>query len=329
MKMNKEINKQLLKYFLFFIAGGMIAITAIVASGMNQKEIVIAQNEPPPLPVEEDKTPHRYKIFTPFIPDTLDFAGEIVPLNYLDVRERMEREFIAHTYWHSYTLFALKRANRWFPIIEPILKKNGIPDDFKFVALIESGLMNVTSPAGAVGYWQFMPAAANEFGLEVNDEVDERRHVVKSTEAACAYLKKSYSYFKNWTLAAASYNMGVGGVQNNTSKQKTKNYYNLFLNEETSRYIGRIISMKEIYKNPKTYGFVLNDDDLYKPFDTYTIKVDTAITDLVEFAFNNNVNYLTLRYFNPWLRGYELKNKNKKEYEITFPKKGTFKVVPE
>ena len=209
--------------------------------------------------------PQDYKIISPRVPGNLEFAGEKVPLENFEVYERMEREFIVHTYFHSYTIFAIKRANRWFPVIEPILKENNVPDDFKYLMVAESNMENVISPAGATGFWQFMKETGIKFDLEINDLVDERYHVEKSTEAACKYLKESYDQFGNWTMAAASYNMGTNGTETQTGKQKTDNYYNLVLSLETSRYLGRIISLKYIMQNPGLYGFDIKENELYEP----------------------------------------------------------------
>ena len=185
----------------------------------------------------------------------------------------MEREFLSNTYWHSATILALKRANRWFPVIEPILKKNNIPDDFKYLCVAESNLENVVSPAGATGFWQFMKPAGEKYGLEINSLVDERYDVGKSTEAACKYLKDSYDMFGSWTLSAASYNMGQDGVTEQMERQKAKNYFNLVLNSETSRFVARIVSLKYILQNPETYGFDIKDEEKYKPLEYYEINL--------------------------------------------------------
>lgn len=255
----------------------------------------------------------------PKVPDELFFAGEKVPLDNFEIFERVDRELVVNMYWHSATLLMFKRANRWFPVIEPILKSNGIPDDFKYVALIESGLMNVISPAGATGYWQFMESAAKEFGLEVNKEVDERYNVELSTAAACRYIKRAYSIFGNWTLTAASYNMGMAGIQRHLSNQKVNNYYNLHLNEETSRYIARVLAVKEVFSDPERFGFHFTEEDLYKPLEWREIVVNDGIDDLIQFSIDNGSNYRMLKYFNPWLRDTKLTNKSKKTYSVKLP----------
>jgi hypothetical protein len=216
-------------------------------------------------------------------------------------------------------MLMLKRAHRWFPVIEPILKKQGIPDDFKYLAIIESGLENVTSPAGATGFWQFLKTTARERGLEVNDFVDERYNVEKSTEAACKYLKGAFAKFGDWTLVAASYNTGMSRISEEIQKQKVKNYYDMMLSTETTRYIFRIHAIKTIFQHPKTFGFNLNMEDLYPPVPTVTITVNTQLSSLVDYAKSQGITYKTLKYFNPWLRENQLPNSSGKAYEIKIP----------
>lgn len=262
------------------------------------------------------------KIYSVPIPKDLQFAGEKAPLYDFTVLESIERELLVNTYFHSQSILMHKRANRWMPQIEQILKRNGVPDDFKYIALIESNLSNAISPKGATGFWQFIGSAAKQYGLEVNDEVDERYHVEKSTEAACRYFKDAYKTFGNWTLAAASYNVGIDGLQKQIDKQKTNSYYDLSLNEETGRYIFRILAVKEVISNPKKYGFQLRKKDLYPVIPTQKIQVDSSITDLAAFAQANNLSYKILKYFNPWLRKNNLTNKDKKTYFLDIPKPG-------
>ncbi|MCB0754965.1 MAG: lytic transglycosylase domain-containing protein [Flavobacteriales bacterium] len=265
-----------------------------------------------------------YRIYSLNIPTDLTFCEEEVPLYDMDVYERLDRELLVNTYWQSNSLLYHKRASKWFPIMEPILKKNGVPDDFKYLCLIESGLMNVVSPAGATGFWQILKTTGQEYGLEINSNVDERYDVAKSTEAACKYLKEAHDKYGNWTLAAASYNMGINGVERQLERQKVNNYYDLLLNAETSRYVFRIIAAKEILEHPTKYGFHFRLKDLYLPPETYTVKVDTAISDLALFAEQHGVNYKILKIFNPWLRETHLNNKSRKLYTIEFPKSGYF-----
>jgi peptidoglycan lytic transglycosylase D len=277
----------------------------------------------------DEKFPQGYHIVSPPIPSHLDFAGEDVPLNNFEVKERMDREFIVDTYYHSYMIISLKKANRYFPVIEPILKANNIPDDFKYVSVIESGLSNVISPAGAVGYWQFMEDTGKKYGLEINDEVDQRYDLKKSTEAACRFIKDAYHQFGSWTMAAASFNMGTDGVAKQMIRQKTNNYYNLVLSDETSRYVARIIAMKTILRHPETYGFDIKDDDLYAPLPTYEIFVSGPIEDLADYAISKGINYKILKMYNPWLRDNVLTNKVGKTYTIEMPVKGSIEVISE
>ena len=261
-----------------------------------------------------------YKVFSVHIPRNLNFAGEKVPITDFTVREAMERELIVNTYWQSQSLLLHKRANRWFPVIEPILKKNGIPDDFKYIALIESQLTNAVSPQGAAGFWQLLEPTAKEYGLEISEDVDERFDVVKSTEAACKYFNEAYKQFKNWTLVVASYNRGMGGVQTQMETQKVNNYYDLLLTEETSRYVFRILAIKEITSRPKVYGYILRKKDLYPVIPTKKILIDSTINSLPDFAITQHINYRILKTFNPWLRTSMLKNEEKKRYSIEIPK---------
>lgn len=260
-----------------------------------------------------------YKIYALTIPQNLDFCGESVPLEDSDVYERIDRELLVNTYWQSNGLLLLKRANRFFPIIEPILKSNGVPDDFKYLALIESGFMNVVSPAGARGFWQLMRSTAKENGLEVNENVDERYHIEKATQIACKFLIDSKERFGSWTLAAASYNMGKTGLEKRLNQQDSDNYYDLLLNEETARYLFRIIAIKEIFKAPKDYGFNYEPSDLYSLEPCKEVLVDTAVTDLVGFAKSFNISYKTLKRHNPWLRERHLRNASRKKYIIKIP----------
>jgi membrane-bound lytic murein transglycosylase D len=257
-----------------------------------------------------------------YFPTSTDFAGEVAPLHIVDVRERLDRELIINANLHSSTTLILKRANRAFPVIEPILQKYGIPDDFKYLAVIESGLVNAVSSAGARGVWQFMPDTAKERGMEVNEFVDERYHLEKSTEAACKYLLSAKAKFGSWTMAAASYNGGMNGVNRRIEEQQVETYYDLALTEETSRYVFRILALKEIMKNPAKYGFNIYPNDLYSPIPTKKIEVDSTITDLANFAKTQGINYKILKLHNPWLRDKKLVNPSKKKYEIEIPTEG-------
>jgi len=271
--------------------------------------------------------PQGYKIISPEIPAYLEFAGEKIPTENFEVYERMEREFLSNTYWHSATVLAIKKANRWFPVIEPILNKNNIPDDFKYLCVAESNLDNVVSPAGATGFWQFMKAAGEKYGLEINSLIDERYDVEKSTEAACKYLKDSYDMFGNWTLSAASYNMGQDGVAEQMNRQKAKNYFNLVLNSETSRFVARIVSLKYILQYPERYGFDIKPEEKYKPLEYYDVNLDSSVSDFADYAKSLGVNYFILKYYNPWLRENYLSNKTKQVYKIKLPKEGSMEFI--
>lgn len=253
------------------------------------------------------------------LPDTASFAGEIVPVNIFYVREQLDRELTVNTYWHSSTLLSLKRAARWFPVISQILAEKGIPDDFKYLALAESGLLNVVSPSGAAGYWQFLDKTGKEFGLTVNKEIDERYHVVKATQAACAYLNKSYLKYRNWTLVAASYNAGPGRIDESMEKQLSKDYYSLLLPEETNRYVFRILALKYIYEEPVKYGFKLEKGDLYESVKVKEIHITSTIANLPSFAREHNTSYRMLKELNPWLRSDKLPVRNGESFEISLP----------
>jgi len=273
----------------------------------------------------QDYINKQYQVFAMPLPTDLNFAGENVPLDDLFVREKLDREILVNTYWHSNTFLFQKRANRWFPIIEKILAKNNMPDDIKYLALIESGLDNVRSPAGAAGFWQFMKATGEGYNLEINGDVDERYNLEKSTEAACKYLKIAHKQFGSWSLAAASYNMGKGGLNNQLTKQDVDSYYDLYLNKETSRYVYRILAAKLILSNSENFGFNIRSSELYHPYRTYNVTVDSSISSLPQFAINNGTNYATLRALNPWIRSFELPNNTNKTYNFKFPK-GNFHV---
>ena len=255
-------------------------------------------------------------------PSEMDFCGEKVPTQLADVKERLDREMLINMNMHGSTTILLKRANKVFPIIEPILAKYGIPDDFKYLAVIESGLINAISPSGAKGVWQFMPETAKESKLEVTEQVDERYHIEKSTEAACQYLLKAKNKFGNWTVAAASYNGGMTGLQNHITFQQTSNYYNLWLTDETARYVFRILALKEIMKNPEKYGYLIPKEALYPKINTKRITVDSTITNLSTFAISQGINYKILKTHNQWLRDKKLDNPSKKVYEFEIPTEG-------
>lgn len=269
--------------------------------------------------ISDTNTSETYQIRALKIPSNLEFAEERVPTEKGDIKERIDRELLVNTYWQSNGLLLFKRANKYFPIIEPILAKNGIPDDFKYLAVIESGLQNVTSPAGARGFWQIMKTTGKESGLEINTNVDERYHLEKATQVACDYLNSAKKKFGTWTLAAAAYNAGRAGIARKMDSQMVDSYYDLLLAEETQRYVPRMIALKEILSNPKKYGFEFDNEDLYNYEATRTVKVDTVITDIALFSKNMGINYKTLKLYNPWLRENKLNNASRKLYEIKIP----------
>ena len=263
---------------------------------------------------------NKYNVYSILKPNNLKFANEDIPDISSDVWERLDKELLKNIYWQSNTMLYFKRAHKYFPIIEEILAKNNIPNDFKYLALIESGFEYKVSPSGAAGFWQIMKGTAREYGLEVNYAIDERYHLIKSTEVACRYLQKAYNEFGSWTMAAAAYNMGINGARGKILKQETNNYFNLHLNDETSRYVFRIIVIKEIMENPKKYGFVFRNSDLYSYPAVGQVRVDSTIDDLYLFAKNNKINYKTLKKYNPWLRISSLPDKSRRVYYIDIPK---------
>lgn len=315
MKNNSFINK--ISYLILSII--LFITVVIIFSGFGKNEAVYKT------PIEQN----LLEIRTPPIPKEVYLFNEKIPLESFDIYERLEREIIVNTYSHSLTLLGIKRAGRWFPVIEPILKKNNIPDDFKYLAIAESHLDNVISSAGATGFWQFMEAAGKKYGLETNDQIDERYHVEKSTQAACDYLKDAYKKFGNWTLAAAAYNAGFNGISKWSNIQQSRNFYNLLLNTETSRYIFRIAAMKIIFEDPEKYGFILTDQEKYQPLKTKEIILDSTVTDFTEYAKSLGINYKILKYFNPWLRDTGLKNKNNVAYRIKIPIDSSMKIFNE
>ncbi len=267
-----------------------------------------------------------YRITAIEIPENLNFAGESVPLEDPEVMERVDREFLVNTYWQSNALLLMKRAHKYFPVIEPILAKNGVPDDFKYLALAESGLQNVVSPAGATGFWQIMKGTGRDYGLEVNENVDERYHLEKATEVACRYILNSKEKFGTWTLAAASYNAGPGSINKFMGIQKAENYYDLLLGEETGRYVFRIMAIKEILNNPEKYGFHLDSKDMYSAVPTFKVEVSEPVLSFADFAHKYEINYKILKRHNPWLREPHLANQSKKTYTLEIPNKGYYHI---
>jgi hypothetical protein len=261
----------------------------------------------------------QYKWFPTPVPKSISFAGEKVPLDRWEVKERLDRELLMNYYMHGSTLYILKLSTRVFPTIEKRLKANGLSDDFKYLCVAESSLQNPTSPAGAVGYWQFMKETATRYGLEVNDEIDERYNLEKSTDAACEYLKDAYAKFGNWTAAAASYNCGMGGYNNQSTFQMSSNYYDLLLPEETNRYIFRIIALKHLIGNAAKFGYIVPSDEAYRPVPTKSLTLTESVPNLAQFAIDHGTNYKMLKILNPWLRDRKLTIKTGKSYTIQLP----------
>ena len=267
----------------------------------------------------EETFERNYNVYALNLPSEPRFMDEAVPVSDPDVLERLDRELLVNTYWQSNGLLLLKRSNKYFPIIEPILAKKGVPDDFKYLAVAESGLQNIVSPAGAAGFWQILKSTGPEYGLEVNKEIDERYHLEKATYAACDYLLEAKEKFGTWSLAAASYNMGMNGLDRQLERQKVNSYWNLLLNPETSRYVFRIMAIKEVMEHPEKYGFHYREKDLYALPDLYDAVVDSSVAHWSDFAQEKGISYKTLKYYNPWLRESYLHNPSQKEYVIKLP----------
>ena len=253
------------------------------------------------------------------IPETLTFAGESVPLHYFDIAEALERELSQITYSHHSTLLTIRLSGRYFGIIDSILREQGLHEDFKYLCVAESNLQNLTSPAKAVGFWQFLSETGKQYGLEINDEVDERYCIEKSTIAACSYLKDSYRKYNSWTLSAASYNTGAGNIDKAIENQRTTDYYDMVLHVETTRYLFRILAYKIILNNPEEYGFYIAENEKFKPFKIYEITVNNTIDNIADFAKKYGTNYKMIKILNPWLRKHILSNNSKKSYKIKIP----------
>jgi membrane-bound lytic murein transglycosylase D len=297
-----------------FVLIGTIIIILTIAQGFNV--FTIRQER------ERHLSDTLYNIKPFRLPENVTFAGEKMPLDNFDTRESLEREILTSGYRHSSTILIIKRANRYLPLIEKILKKNKVPDDFKYLAAAESEYSNMISPVGATGFWQIMPETGKEEGMEINNIVDERYDVEKSTQFACDFFLRSYEKYGNWTLAAASYNGGRAGVDEQVAIQHQNNYYDLLLSEETARYIFRAVAYKLVITDPLSFGFDISKSDLYPEMKYYEVKVDTAITDFSAFAEKFGTNYKILKLLNPWLRKPYLTPKPRKEYLIKIPSEG-------
>jgi hypothetical protein len=294
---------------------GIVALLLIGGAGLHS---LIGGNSPRVDTVQTVETP--YIVTPPAIPDELVFDNETIDLRRYDRHERIDRELMSYMYMHATTSLIIKRANRIYPIVEPMLKRNGIPDDFKYMMTIESSL-NITakSPVGAAGLWQLMPQTAKQLGLEVNDDVDERYDIEKSTRAACKYIRQAYAKYGDWMLVSASYNAGQARISSLLEKQQVKHAMDLWLVDETSRYMFRMLAIKELMKSPRRYGFLLKSEQLYPQLQYNVVKVDTTITSLSDYAARMGITYAQLREANPWLRSYSLPNKSRKVYEIKIP----------
>ncbi|WP_448520537.1 transglycosylase SLT domain-containing protein [Rhodoflexus sp.] len=296
---------------------GSVCIVLFLGSG------ALLTADPEQVEVNPDSLKIKKQYISTFpLPDRLTFAGEVVPMDDPDVRERIERELIQNSYKHSATILILKREGRWRKQISRILKEEGVPEDFFYLAVAESELdEHAQSGVGAMGFWQFMKNTAPAYQLEVSDQVDMRKDPIASTYAACRYLKEAYRKFGNWTLAAASYNRGMTGLDNAVKAQKVNNFYDLYLNRETYRYVMRIIALKLIIENPKDYGFFIEEADKYQPFATRAVQIDTTINDLPQFALDMGINYKILKIYNPWINGsdYKLVVPKGKSYTVALP----------
>lgn len=297
------------KAFIYSAVG--LSLLALVASS-ERIGAVTSPTEPEPAEFSD--------VVNPSIPSSVKFAGKKIDLDPIHMWERLDRELTAITYTHGNTLLAIKRANRYFPVLAPILKKNGLPADMIYLAVIESTLNpRALSPAKAAGLWQLMPATGKEYGLEVNDDVDERYDPVKATEAASRYLKNAYAKYGNWESVAASYNGGMARISKELGAQQAESAFNLYLADETMRYIFRMLAMKLIMENPSAYGFNLTADQLYQPIVYKTVEVSGPVDDWAAWAKEQGIDYLTLREHNPWIRSKSLPNKTGKTYKVNIP----------
>lgn len=261
-------------------------------------------------------------IINPRIPKSFSLCGEKVDLDRTDMYERFDRELTAMAYTHGSTLLMLKRANKYFPRLAPILKANGVPEDLLYLACVESTLdPRAISPAKAGGMWQFMPTTAKQYGLEVSDEVDERYNIEKAAAAACRYLKKYKDQYGDWASAMAAYNAGPTRIATELDYQMEDSAFDLFLNQETSRYVFRILATKAIFENPRAFGFHLTKDQLYMPVECDIVEVNGPVDSWAQWAKDHGITYAQLREENPWIRAKKLTNKAGKTYQVRVPKK--------
>jgi membrane-bound lytic murein transglycosylase D len=298
-----------------FIGWIFLILVITVSCKEDSSESSVLEN----LKDKQSSSPEKNVFLVPEVPDSVQFSGEWISLIDSDIKERFDRELIVNNFWHSNTILYLKRANRWFPVMSKILKEEGVPQDMLYLAVIESGLTQATSPSGAKGFWQFMEPTAREYNLRVDNEVDVRLNVEKSTRAACVYLKSAYQSFNSWTLAAASYNMGQAGVQSNLDRQGVDSYFDLSLNLETARYVFRILAVKEIMNNPKKFGFKIDPHQLYAPYKTRKVKIENSIENLYDWSLEHGITIKILRKLNPWIKGSNLTLISNQTIELDLP----------
>lgn len=298
-------------YFVLFLS-------ILILSACSENKIGISTT-----PIDLDpsglNTQTKNVFVVPEVPDSVQFADEWINLNDLDLKERFDRELIVNNFWHSNTILYLKRANRWFPLMREVLKEEGVPQDLLYLAVIESGLTQATSPSGARGFWQFMEPTARDYNLRVDNQVDERLNIEKSTRAACKYLKNAYQKFDSWFLAAASYNMGEGGVQSNLDRQGVSSYFDLFLNSETARYVFRMLAVKEIMNNPEKFGFKISNDQLYAPYNVRKVTVENSIENLYTWSIEQGVTYKIVKKLNPWIKDSKLTLGTNQTIDLNLP----------
>lgn len=297
-----------------------VVLSSIALVAIAGEIFIFSTKSETPVEVQRQAIKHDYRIYSPVIPDTVKFCGETLPIDTYYVREALDRELMVNMYGHTNMMTWMKRANRVFPVIEPILKKNGVPSDMKYLCVAESGLTTATSPAKAQGYWQFMEATGKTYGLEVNADVDMRNDLEASTEAACKFLKTLKSHLGSWSAAAAAYNCGEGGLSKRMSQQSTQSYFDTRLNSETARYVYRIVAIKLIMQHPQDYGFYLRKCDMYPQIPYTTVTLSGQNVDLYDFAKKNGTTYKMLRELNPWLNNDKIVNKSGKTYTIRIPK---------
>jgi hypothetical protein len=312
-----------MKNVLIFLSGLIVAfVILIVHVNVKDKknEDTIITNCQHEIQINSDSVNLQF-VRVMHAPKSVFFADEEVPLHYFDVRESLERELNQIAYSHHATLLTIRLSGRYFGVIDSILREQGVPSDFKYLCVAESNLQNAISSAKAVGFWQFMPETGKQYGLEINDEIDERYNFEKSTIAACRYLKDAYRKYDNWELAAAAYNMGTANLTKVVENQKSNNYYDLMLNPETARYLYRILAYKIILNNPEWYGFYISENEKYNPLKFYEITVNDKIDNIADFAKKHGTNYKMIKILNPWLRKHALTNKAKKSYKIKIPAK--------